>query len=96
MCEFWSNAMAYQYILTHQDTAGRKSVTTERARYERMKGFICSKGNHVLYCPDLTKADKSMPFYLYCSRHNMMYEIDIPTQGSEFTADFPHGSRESE
>ena len=56
----------------------RTSVaTTKKARYVKKRGFVC--GDHVLYCPDLTKANATMPFYLYCSRHGLMYEIDIPT-----------------
>jgi hypothetical protein len=66
-------------------------ATTKKARYLKKRGFVC--GDHVLYCPDLTKADATMPFYLYCSRHNLMYEVDIPTQGSEFIAEFPHGCK---
>lgn len=67
----------------------------EKARYVNKRGFVCSGGDHVLYCPDLTKADKSQPFYLHCSKHDLLFRIDISTQGAEFTVDFPHGCKES-
>jgi len=68
--------------------------TAERARYVKKKGFVCSKEAHVLYCPDLTKADKTHPFYLHCPRHDLTFKIDLSTQGEEFIADFPHGCKE--
>lgn len=71
------------------------SGRTERARYVKEKGFVCSKGDHVLYCPDLTKADRSQPFYLLCSKHKLMFELDLSSsEVSEFIADFPHGCKQ--
>ena len=70
--------------------------TIDRARYFKEKGFVCSKENHVLYCPDLSKADKSQPFYLHCPRHNLMFEIDLSSEeASDFMSEFPHGCKES-
>jgi hypothetical protein len=68
------------------------ATQTIPAIYEKKRGFLC--GNHVLYCPDLSKgvSDK-MPFYLYCATHNLMYAIDIPTQSEQFITDFPHGCK---
>ena len=72
------------------------SATTEHARYVKVKGFLCSKGNHVLYCPDLSKAEKSKPFYLYCARHDLMFEIDLSSnEAADFAVDFPHGCKET-
>lgn len=76
--------------------SAKMSTTTEHAHYERKKGFVCRVGNHVLYCPDLSTAENSKPFYLHCSRHKLTYEIDLSTQSAEFIADFPHGCRESQ
>jgi len=61
------------------------------ATYSKKKGFIC--GNHVLYCPDLKKADNARPFYLYCPTHHLMHQIDLLTQSAEFIAEFPSGCR---
>lgn len=73
---------------------GEMPDTAERAQYLEKKGFVCSNGNHVLYCPDLTKADKTQPFYLHCPKHDLTFQIDLMTQGDEFIAHFPHGCRE--
>jgi Pyruvate/2-oxoacid:ferredoxin oxidoreductase delta subunit len=62
-----------------------------KAKYAKNRGFLC--GNHVLYCPDLSKASDKVPFYLYCPTHALMYEIDVPSQGAEFIAEFPHGCK---
>ena len=71
------------------------SGRTERARYVKEKGFVCSRDNHVLFCPDLSKANKSQPFYLHCSKHRLMFELDLSSsEVSEFIEDFPHGCRE--
>ena len=67
----------------------------KRAQYLKKKGFVCSRGGHVLYCPDLTKANKEQPFYLHCPKHDLLFEIDLSTQSEEFIADFPHGCKES-
>ncbi|MDA4111386.1 MAG: hypothetical protein OK439_02525 [Thaumarchaeota archaeon] len=67
------------------------ATTTKKAMFEQKKGFMC--GNHVLYCPDLSKADNRQPFFLYCSKHNLMYEIDLDTQGEEFIEEFPNGCK---
>lgn len=65
---------------------------TVAANYEKKKGFLC--GNHILYCPDLSKADNTMPFYLYCPTHDKMYKIDLLTQSAaEFIAEFPNGCK---
>jgi len=69
------------------------TTTTKKATFEQRKGFMCSTGNHVLYCPDLSKADNSQPFFLYCSKHNLMYEIDLATQGENFIEEFPNGCK---
>ncbi len=64
-----------------------------RAVYIHKKGFACT--NHILYCPDLTKVDRSRLFYLSCSRHNLIYKIDLAKQSQEFIADFPKGCKET-
>ncbi len=61
------------------------------AIYTKKRGFLC--GDHVLYCPDLSKVNDTMPFYLYCAKHDMMYAIDVRTQRAEFMAEFPHGCK---
>lgn len=55
--------------------------------------FAC--GNHVLYCPNLSSVDDSRPFFLYCPSHDIMYEINLPTQGAEFIREFPNGTKAS-
>lgn len=67
------------------------SATTILATYVSKRGFIC--GDHVLYCPNLSNADNTKPFYLYCAKHNLMYEIDLSKQGAKFIADFPKGCK---
>ncbi|MHB8566935.1 MAG: hypothetical protein ACYC7D_12390 [Nitrososphaerales archaeon] len=67
------------------------ATKTMPATYAKEKGFLC--GNHVLHCPDLSKANNTMPFYLYCPTHKMMYEIDLSTQSAEFIAEFPNGCK---
>lgn len=69
--------------------------SVERAHYVKKKGFVCSSGGHVLYCPNLTQANKSQPFYLHCPKHGLLFRIDLSTQGDEFIQDFPHGCKES-
>ena len=72
------------------------STPTKRARYVSKQGFICSEGNHVLYCPTLIEADKSKSFFLTCIRHNMMFEIDLSSkEAADFIADFPRGCKDS-
>ncbi len=72
------------------------STPTKRARYKSKQGFICSEGNHVLYCPTLSEADKSKSFFLTCIRHNMMFEIDLSSSdAAEFIVDFPRGCKDS-
>ncbi|MCL4519057.1 MAG: hypothetical protein M1587_07655 [Thaumarchaeota archaeon] len=70
-------------------------TAVEKARYVNKRGFVCSSGDHVLYCPDLTKADKSQPFYLHCSKHYLLFRIDLSAQSQAFIEDFPHGCKES-
>ena len=72
------------------------SRSVEKARYVKGRGFVCNQGEHVLYCPDLTKVDRRMPFYLHCSRHELIYQIDLPKQAIEFIHDFPNGSKEKQ
>ena len=60
------------------------ATKTKKATFESRKGFMCSTGNHVLYCPDLSKADNSQPFFLYCSKHNLMYRDRSSNSGREF------------
>ena len=67
------------------------TTITKAATYVKKKGFLC--GNHVLYCPDLSKVSDRMPFYLYCPTHELMYAIDVATQSAEFIAEFPHGCK---
>ncbi|MHB8565915.1 MAG: hypothetical protein ACYC7D_03275 [Nitrososphaerales archaeon] len=67
------------------------STKTIAATYVKKKGFLC--GDHVLYCPNLSKADRSQPFYLYCPKHDLMYKIDLSVQGAEFIAEFPSGCK---
>lgn len=64
---------------------------TLNATYAKKKGFVC--GDHVLYCPNLSNADNTKPFYLYCPTHNIMYKIDLSSQGQEFISEFPNGCR---
>ncbi|HVB11777.1 MAG TPA: hypothetical protein VNE86_01490 [Nitrososphaerales archaeon] len=64
---------------------------TMTASYAKKRGFLC--GTHVLYCPDLSKVNDTMPFYLYCPTHDLMYSVDVPTQGQEFIAEFPNGCK---
>ena len=64
---------------------------TIQATYVKKKGFVC--GEHVLYCPDLSKVSSKMPFYLYCSKHKIMYAIDIVRQSADFIRDFPAGCK---
>ncbi len=64
---------------------------TSPATYAKKKGFLC--GNHVLYCPDLSKVDDTIPFYLYCPIHDLMYAIDVPTQSAQFITEFPNGCK---
>lgn len=72
------------------------SKDVKRALYLKGKGFVCSKGRHVLYCPDLSKADKSRPFYLHCPSHGLMFEIDLTSEEAvEFIQEFPKGCSES-
>jgi len=63
------------------------------ATYVKKRGFVC--GNHVLYCPDLSKVSSKMPFYLYCGKHKITYAIDIFRQSAEFIRDFPCGCKAS-
>lgn len=67
------------------------TARTITAKYEKKRGFVC--GTHVLYCPDLSKVSDKIPFYLYCPTHDLMYAIDVPSQGSQFIAEFPKGCR---
>ncbi len=67
------------------------ATKTLPATYVKKKGFIC--GNHVLYCPDLSKSVNTIPFYLYCPIHKIMYKIDLQTQSAEFIAEFPNGCK---
>lgn len=62
-----------------------------QAVYVHRKGFTCT--NHILYCPDLSKADQSKAFYLSCSKHHLMYKINLAKQSREFIADFPKGCK---
>jgi hypothetical protein len=64
-----------------------------QAVYIKRKGFFCT--NHILYCPDLSKADMTKTFYLTCSRHRLIYKIKLPKQGQEFISDFPNGCKET-
>lgn len=64
---------------------------TLAATYAKKKGFLC--GNHVLYCPNLSNVDNSRPFFLYCPSHDIMYEVNLSTQGAEFINEFPNGCR---
>lgn len=63
------------------------------AVYIRKKGFACS--NHILYCPDLSKVDQSRAFYLSCSRHHLMYKVNLAKEGRDFILDFPKGCKET-
>lgn len=67
------------------------ATKTLAATYVKKKGFLCD--NHVLYCPNLSKADNTVPFYLYCPTHKTMYKIDLSTQGAEFIEEFPNGCK---
>jgi hypothetical protein len=76
----------------------RKDLTEKARRepavpavYVRRKGFACT--NHILYCPDLSKADRSKAFYLSCSKHHLMFKINLAKQSREFIADFPKGCK---
>ena len=69
------------------------AATQVKATFDAKKGFICTNGNHVLYCPDLATANSTQPFFLYCAKHNSMYEIDLATQGEEFIKEFPRGCK---
>jgi hypothetical protein len=64
-----------------------------QAIYIKRKGFFCT--NHILYCPDLSKADMTKAFYLTCSRHNLVYKIKRAKQSREFMSDFPNGCKET-
>ena len=66
-------------------------ATTRSATYASKKGFLCD--DHVLYCPNLSGVDNTKPFYLYCAKHDVMYEIDLSKQAPKFIAEFPHGCK---
>jgi hypothetical protein len=67
------------------------TTDTFTAVFAKRRGFLC--GEHVLYCPDLSKVNDTMPFYLYCPRHDKMFAIDIATQSAEFIEEFPSGCK---
>lgn len=71
----------------------KESSAIVPATFVKKKGFVCD--NHVLYCPNLSKADPRLPFYLNCSRHHVTFKVDLSKQGKEFISEFPNGSKES-
>jgi hypothetical protein len=64
-----------------------------QAVYIKRKGFFCT--NHILYCPDLSKAARTKAFYLTCSRHHLIYKRKLAKRGPEFISDFPNGCKET-